>query len=153
MKRDTDSPRARPLRIGEVATASGLTRDTLRYYERLGLLAPAQRTSSNFRAYESGTLDRLRFIKTAQSHGLSLREIRELLGSRDRSGRDKCRRIRDLLSRLLSELEQKREELDAFCTALRHHLEMCERALASSADTQCPVVDDLVSEASRVRAL
>lgn len=150
MKRDTDAPRARPLRIGELATASGLTRDTLRYYERLGLLAPAQRTAGNFRAYDAATVDRLHFIKIAQSHGLSLREIRELLGSRDRGGRDKCRRIRDLLSHRLSELEQKRQQLDAFCAALRHHLEMCERALASSRDTQCSVVDDLVSEASRV---
>src|SRR5207244_1346238 len=82
--------------------------------------------------YDAATLDRLRFIKTAQSHGLSLREIGELLGSRDRGGRDTCRRVRDVLSHRLSELEQKREELEAFCAALRHHLDMCERALAAS---------------------
>src|SRR5881628_561927 len=77
----------RTLRIGELAHASGLKPDTLRYYERLGLLAAAQRTAGNFRAYDAATLDRLRFIKTAQSHGLSLREIGELLGSRDRRAR------------------------------------------------------------------
>jgi DNA-binding transcriptional MerR regulator len=147
----TGSPRV--LRIGELAAESGLSRDTLRYYERLGLLAPAKRTAGNFRAYEPAALERVRFIKTAQSHGLSLREIRELLGSPDRGGRDRCRRVRDLLAHRLGELEQKREELDAFCAALRHHLEMCERALASRRDTACPVVDDLVTEASRVRTV
>jgi DNA-binding transcriptional MerR regulator len=143
----------RPLRIGELASASGLTPDTLRYYERLGLLAAAQRTAGNFRAYDAATLDRLRFIKTAQSHGLSLREIGELLGSRDRGGRDKCRRVRGVLSHRLSELEQKREELEAFCAALRHHLDMCERALAASGDVPCPVVEDLVGEANRGRSI
>jgi MerR family transcriptional regulator, Zn(II)-responsive regulator of zntA len=123
VKRETIGS-AGALRIGELATESGLSRDTLRYYERLGLLAPALRTAGNFRAYEPTALDRLRFIKTAQSHGLSLREIRELLGSRDGGGRDRCRRVRDLLAHRLGELEQKREELDAFCAALRHHLEM-----------------------------
>jgi DNA-binding transcriptional MerR regulator len=78
----------RTLRIGELARASGLTPDTLRYYERLGLLAAAQRTAGNFRAYDAATLDRLRFIKTAQSHGLSLREIGELLARSIREGAD-----------------------------------------------------------------
>ncbi len=146
-------PASGAIRIGELARASGLTPDTLRYYERLGLLAPAYRTSGNFRTYESGTLDRLRFIKIAQTHGLALREIGELLGSRDRGGRAKCRRVRDVLSHRLAELEQKRQELEAFCAALRHHLEMCERALASPRDIPCPVVDDLVGEARRAGAL
>src|SRR2546428_8478095 len=109
----------RTLRIGELARASGFTPDTLRYYERLGLLAAAHRTTGNFRAYDAATLDRLRFIKTAQSHGLSLREIGELLGSRERGGRDTCRRVRDLLSHRPSGLEQKRDGTDAFFGALR----------------------------------
>ncbi|MGH9311580.1 MAG: MerR family transcriptional regulator [Vicinamibacterales bacterium] len=152
MKRAAINAVRRTLRIGELSKASRLTPDTLRYYERLGLLAPAQRTSGGFRAYEPGTLERVRFIKTAQAHGLSLREIRELVGHQTSSRRDRCRRVRDLLSRRLSELEQKRGELEAFCAALRHHLEMCERALASAGDTRCPVVEDLVSEAARVGA-
>lgn len=152
MKRLSPSD-SRPLQIGELARTSGLTVDTLRYYERLGLLAPAHRTAGNFRAYERSTVDRVRFIKTAQSHGLSLREIGELLDSRGPSDRGKCRRVRDLLSRRLAELERKRQELDAFCDALRHHLEMCEQALASSRETKCPVVDDLVTEANRVGEL
>jgi MerR family Zn(II)-responsive transcriptional regulator of zntA len=142
-------PGSSTLRIGGLAKASRLTPDTLRYYERMGLLMPVHRTSGGFRTYDSATVDRLRFIKTAQAHGLSLREIRELVGHPDRPGRDRCRRVRNLLSRRLAELEQKRGELEAFCTALRHHLEMCERALASPDDTCCPVVEDLVSEAGR----
>ena len=66
MKRSEAEPASGAIRIGELARASGLTPDTLRYYERLGLLAPAHRTSGNFRTYESATLDRLRFIRIAQ---------------------------------------------------------------------------------------
>lgn len=65
--------------IGEVAARSGLTPDTLRYYERLGLLSPAGRTSGGFRVYSQQTLERLRFIKQAQALGFTLREIRDLV--------------------------------------------------------------------------
>src|SRR5258707_12948476 len=79
----------RPFRIGELSTKSGLSRDALRYYERLGLMPRARRTSGGFRLYPPGTLDRIRFIKQAQLHGLTLREIRELLGFQDRRGRER----------------------------------------------------------------
>ena len=68
----------RVLRIGELAVASGLTRDALRYYERKGLLPRSRRTSGGFREYDSGAVDRVRFIKQAQAHGLTLRGIRDL---------------------------------------------------------------------------
>jgi hypothetical protein len=61
----------RPLRIGAPADASGLTRDALRYYERQGLLPRSHRTSGGFREYDGSAVDRVRFIKQAQAHGLT----------------------------------------------------------------------------------
>ncbi len=63
-------------RIGEVAAQTALSRDTLRYYERRGLLGHPSRTNGGFRVYGKETLERLRFIKRAQVVGLSLDEIR-----------------------------------------------------------------------------
>jgi DNA-binding transcriptional MerR regulator len=68
---------SRPLRIGELAE-SGLTRDALRYYERQGLLPRARRTVGGFREYDGSAVDRVRFIKQAQAHGLTLREHLDL---------------------------------------------------------------------------
>jgi DNA-binding transcriptional MerR regulator len=76
--------------IGELAARSGLTRDTLRYYERIGLLGTQRRTSSGFRVYPPHTLDRLRFIKQAQTLGLSLHEIRELVAYQNQGGLKRC---------------------------------------------------------------
>jgi DNA-binding transcriptional MerR regulator len=67
--------------MGELSAQSGLSRDALRYYKRLGRMPRAGRTTGGFRLYPAGTLDRIRFIKQAQLHGLTLREIRELLDS------------------------------------------------------------------------
>ena len=81
---------ARPLRIGELAAASGLTRDALRYYERQGLLPRSRRTSGGFREYDGGAVDRVRFIKQAQAHGLTLREIRDLVSHQSDAGRTRA---------------------------------------------------------------
>src|SRR6266849_4348114 len=114
----------RPLRIGELSEASGLTRDALRYYERQGLLPRSRRTSGGFREYDGAAVDRVRFIKQAQAHGLTLREIR------------------DLLARKLTQMEARRHELDAFCNTLQDYLRMCDQALQSRASTDCPVVEN-----------
>lgn len=152
MKRVASTPDRRTLRIGELAATSGLTVDAVRYYERQGLLPRAPRTPGGFRQYTVSSLDRLRFIKQAQAHGLTLREIRDLLGTEQRAGRDRCRRVRDLLAERLVGLDVKRRELEAFCRTLREYLRMCDRALARSGDPECPVVEDLGREARRRRA-
>jgi DNA-binding transcriptional MerR regulator len=75
-----------PIRIGELSAQSGLSRDALRYYKRLGLMPRPRRTTGGFRLYSPGTFDRIRFIKQAELHGLTLREIRELLAFQDQGG-------------------------------------------------------------------
>ena len=141
---------SRTYRIGRLATESGLTPDALRYYERRGLLPPASRSAGGFREYDSSALDRLRFIKHAKSHGLTLKDIRDLIGYQATAGRVRCRRVHDLLCQKLTELEIRRAELDEFCRTLRHYREMCARALASSSNTDCPVVEDLGKPRSRI---
>ena len=131
------------MRIGELATASGLTRDALRYYERQGLLPRARRTTGGFREYDGGAIDRVRFIKQAQAHGLSLREIRDLVSHQSDAGRTRCRHVRNLLARKLEQLETRRRELDSFCSTLQQYLEMCDRALEARTPVDCPVVEDL----------
>ncbi len=135
----------RSLRIGDLAAASGLTRDALRYYERQGLLPRSRRTSGGFREYDGAAVDRIRFIKQAQAHGLTLREIRDLVSHQSDAGRTRCRHVRDLLARKLTQMEARREELDAFCDTLRNYLLMCDQALQSRTSTDCPVVEDLKS--------
>jgi DNA-binding transcriptional MerR regulator len=93
------------LRIGELSAQSGVTCDALRYYERVGLMPRARRTSGGFRMYPAGTLEHLRFIKQAQIHGLTLREIRELLGFQQRPGRERCRQVQRLLTRKLADVD------------------------------------------------
>ena len=133
----------RTMRIGELATASGLTRDALRYYERQGLLPRSRRTTGNFREYDGSAVDRVRFIKQAQSHGLSLREIRDLVSHQSDAGRTRCRHVRNLLAHKLEQLDARRRELDAFCTTLQQYLALCDRALEARTPVECPVVENL----------
>lgn len=131
------------LRIGELATRSGLTPDALRYYERLGLMPRARRTAGGFRMFASGATERIRFIKQAQANGLSLAEIRQLLAFQDRGGRERCRHVHRLLELKLTEIETNLAQLKEFRKTLRGYLAQCERSLSGSADTECPVVEGL----------
>ena len=66
--------------IGKLAARAGVSIDTVRYYERSGLLAPQTRLASGYRRYSEAQVARLRFIRRAQELGFSLKDIRELLG-------------------------------------------------------------------------
>ena len=135
--------------IGELATRSGVTPDALRYYERLGLLPPPQRTSGGFRVYTAATLERLRFIKQAQALGLTLHEIGTLVSYEDQGGLKRCRQVRDLVRAKLAELQVKLTELGEFRNTLSGYLRECERTLAHDAkpgsydEPCCPVIEDL----------
>ena len=131
------------LRIGELAAASGLTRDALRYYERQGLLPRCRRTTGGFREYDGSAVDRVLFIKQAQAHGLTLREIRDLVSHQSDAGRTRCQYVRNLLAGKLQQLEVRRRELDSFCKTLTQYLEMCDRALETRTAVDCPVVENL----------
>jgi DNA-binding transcriptional MerR regulator len=107
------------LSIGEVAAASGVSRDAIRYYERLGLLPKAARTAAGYRQYPRGALGRLALVRNAQRFGFSLSEIAGFLRVRDRGGRP-CHTVRAAGERMLkavdaqiAELQSARTQMDA----------------------------------------
>lgn len=96
--------RPRGLRVGELAEAAGVAPDTVRYYERAGLLPPPARTAGGYRAYDAGAVDRMKFIQGAQRLGLPLRDIADLLAVRD-TGACPCEPAEALLRRRLADLD------------------------------------------------
>lgn len=127
------------LKIGELAHAAGISTDAVRYYERLSILPRPSRTRSGYRLYSEVDIERLRFIRQAQSLGLSLNDIKELLPGRG-SGRSECGRVKDLLSAKLSELDAKIAQMRDFRKRLGFYLEQCEEALAGKQGDCCPVL-------------
>lgn len=128
--------------IGKVAQAGGVSVQTVRYYERMSLLPPSQRTPSRYRAYGPETLDRLRFIKRAQALGFSLEEVREILRLRY-EGRSPCKCVRQLLERKLEQLEREMAELARFRHELRATLKGSQKLprLPHSASPICPIIE------------
>ena len=104
--------------ISAVASDSGVSPDTLRYYERLGLLAPPERTATGYRRYAPSAAQRVRFIKGAKRMGLRLREVKELLDIRDR-GACPCGHTRDLLEQRLDQVGEEIRHLHALRRELR----------------------------------
>jgi DNA-binding transcriptional MerR regulator len=103
---------ARGLRVGELAKEAGLPADTVRYYERAGLLPAPRRTAGGYRAYDGGALDRLKFIQGCQRLGLRLRDIADLLAIRD-TGTCPCEPAEELLRRRLAEVDAEMARLSA----------------------------------------
>ena len=130
----------RTYRIGDLAARAALSRDTLRYYERLGLLERPPRTSGGFRIYGEATLERLQFIKRAQAVGFSLAEVRALI-TFDGRGSARCQQVRDLVAEKLADLDERLSELRAFRRSLVSSLRECESALREQRDPECPVVE------------
>jgi DNA-binding transcriptional MerR regulator len=105
------------MRSGELARLIGVSTDTLRHYERLGLLAVPGRTNGGYREYSPGALERVRLIRRALSIGFSLSELRPILRTRDQGGAP-CEKVRALASAKLREVNQQIRDL----IAMRGHL-------------------------------
>lgn len=123
-------PDTGPLTVGRLAARAGVRTDTIRYYEREGLLPSPQRTSGEHRRYDERALDRLLFIRGAQRLGLRLAEIRRLLEVRD-TGVCACEPAATLLHRHVSEIDTEMNRL----AALRGELT---RMLAAMPGPDCP---------------
>ena len=122
------------LRIGEVAKRAGVSIDTLRYYEKVRLLPRASRSAGGFRLFAPEHVKRVVFIKQAQELGFSLAEIRGLLAS---GGAEECMKVRDLLRRKLSEMDEQLKSIRAFRQVLARHLSACEAELRKHDDSAC----------------
>lgn len=102
-----------PLKIGEVAKASGVGIETLRFYEKSGLLDQPSRTESGYRLYDTEVLDRLDFIKRAQLLGFSLDEIKRIIADR-RTGQSPCAEVREIVRNRLAELDERMREMKRY---------------------------------------
>ncbi|MBD2465678.1 heavy metal-responsive transcriptional regulator [Oscillatoria sp. FACHB-1407] len=130
-------------RIGFVAQESGLPIKTIRYYDELGLLKTVGRTEGNYRLFNSDVLSRLRFIKRAQSLGLSLLEIKIFLAVHDQ-GNLPCDRIQEKLENKLDEIEQRIQQLQILKQELSELLSgwttVSEPVSKSMEETICPIL-------------
>lgn len=103
----------RALKIGEVAKASGIGIETLRFYEKSGLLNPPSRTESGYRIYNADVLERLDFIKRAQVLGFSLEEIKRIILDK-RAGQSPCAEVREIVRRRLADLDAHMREMKRY---------------------------------------
>ena len=112
------------LRIGEVARLSGCSPETIRHYEKLGLLEPPARSSSGYRLYDIDAVDRLGFIRHGRELGLDLRTIGELLGLADHPDAD-CRAVDTIASKHLEQIEARIASLQQLADELRAMVSQC----------------------------
>lgn len=124
------------LTIGRLAEATGVKVETIRYYERAGLIAPPARTAGNYRAYASDDLDRLRFIRRTRDLGFTLEEVRAMLdlaAQRDRS----CGTIDAIATKHLDEVDRKIADLQG----LRRELSAIISSCAGGTVGQCRILE------------
>ncbi len=113
------------MRIGELASRSGVSTKTIRYYEEIGLVRPPPRSSAGYRDYDSSALDRMAFVRAAQAVGLTLGEIRSILALRD-GGHPPCGHVLDLLRARSADLDRRIAELRTLRGELHRLVERAE---------------------------
>src|ERR1700724_1470572 len=136
---------SQPAKIGQVAQERGLSIDTIRFYEKQGLLRRSPRSEGGFRLFGGGEIETLRFVRKAQELGFSLNEIRELLILRS-DHVPACSHVKDLLDQKLTAVERKITELQSLERSLKRALQKCKRELKTTAaghEECCPVIDEI----------
>jgi Cu(I)-responsive transcriptional regulator len=126
------------MQTSQTAKAAGVNAQTLRYYERRGLLARPPRRGSGYREYPADAIRIVRFIKKAQDLGFSLDEIAELVRLRG-VGRGERHRVRVIAERKIQDIDRKIVHLQSIRGALRQLVESCHSG--SAAD--CPIIEAL----------
>jgi MerR family copper efflux transcriptional regulator len=130
------------LTIGDVAKQAKVRIETLRYYEREGLVASPPRSLSNYRLYPEDTVRRVQFIKRAQELGFSLKEIKEFLCLRV-DPTTSCADVRARALEKITTIEEKMRALKAMKHALTQLVEECP---GQGAVTDCPILESLTIE-------
>jgi MerR family copper efflux transcriptional regulator len=132
----------RSLTIGQMARRAGVGIDTVRFYERRGLLMEPPRRASGYRDYPAESLDRLRFIRRAKALGFSLREIRELIELHASSAAG-CAQAAARAREKIAAIDAKIRDLEAVRLGLKQLAVACERRTTSEA---CPLLEALSVE-------
>ena len=130
------------LSIGAVAKRTGCTVPTIRYYEEIGLLPPADRTDAGQRHYGLATLRRLTFIRRCRDFGFSIDQVRELVSLVDQPDRP-CTEVRDIAAIHLAQVRRKLDELKTLEASLDAFVCSCETACAGGAAVDCTILEDL----------
>ncbi len=126
------------LTIGRLAATAGVNLETVRYYERIGLMPPPARTASGHRAYEPGHVRRLAFIRRARELGFSIEDIRALLGLAELS-RASCAEVREIAQAHLDEVRAKLADLSKLEQILAGTVAQC----SGDRTPSCPVLEML----------
>jgi DNA-binding transcriptional MerR regulator len=130
------------LTIGVLAERGGCSVPTIRYYEEIGLLAPADRRPGGHRVYGEADLRRLKFVRRCRDFDFSIDEIRALVGVMENADRS-CTEVRDLAQSRLAIVRAKLFELRALERDLRQFVESCETVCLGGPGPQCAVLGDL----------
>jgi len=126
------------MKIGELANATATKVETVRYYERIGLLSPPARTSANYRAYGGEHLARLSFIRRARDLGFALEAVRELLTLSDNRSQS-CEAVDSIARVHLAEVEHKIDDLTALRSELHRVLGACRHGTVG----ECKIIETL----------
>jgi len=124
--------------ISVAATEAGVNIETVRYYQRIGLIEEPEKPLSGFRLYPETTIERIRFIQRAQELGFSLAEIRRLLELDDGG----CEQTRELAEQKLALIQQKIEDLNNMAAVLNKHIRACK---SNTDNNCCPLIASLSS--------
>lgn len=128
-----------PMRIGQLAKAANINIETVRFYERKGLIPQPVKPAQGYRDYPQKTLDRILFIKRAQKLGFTLNEISDLLIME----MAKCSEVKELASIKRDDIRAKIADLKRMETALAILLQSCE---TSPDKTECPIIKSLIQD-------
>jgi len=132
------------VRTSEVAAAAHVNTQTLRYYERRGLLPQPQRTPSGYRAYTADAVRMVRFVKRAQQLGFTLDDIEELLHLAD-GGPVSCDEAKTMARARITDLQRRIENLAGMCDALARLVDTCDQPRAQR---DCPILHDIQTAAT-----
>lgn len=126
------------LSIGELGRRTDTKVETIRYYERIGLLMAPARTEGNYRAYGEAELNRLSFIRRARDLGFSIEQVRDLLALSDRRDQS-CATVDELTRAHLADVERKLVDLEALRRELSALLSQCRKGTVS----ECLIIEAL----------
>ena len=132
------------MRIGELAAASGITAKTIRFWESEGLLADPVRTPAGYRDYDPGVADRLSFIRHAQTAGLTLSEIRQILAISD-DGQPPCDHVTSLIHQHLTDVDQRIRELTETRSLLDRLAQRAAEQDPADCDRYCAILQPLAT--------
>jgi MerR family mercuric resistance operon transcriptional regulator len=131
------------IQIGELSRRSGCNIETIRYYERIGLLPRPPRSASRYRLYGRDDVNRLTFVRRARELGFSLDEVRALLALSAEQGRETCVEVRELAVSHLADVRAKIADLRAMERALADAVRRCDAGEPAG----CPLIDALSAAA------